>query len=86
MKKMDISKVLKLSSKKKFEAACATFDIVDHILKIEVPSFLKGRKLAVQAINLLADKQLKYGFQEPPKEPVVDDTQPSKEPEANSKS
>ena len=78
---MDISKVLKLSSKKKFEVACATFDIVDHILKIEVPSFLKGRKLAVQAINLLADEQLKYGFQNPSREQNSDNTQSPEEPE-----
>ena len=65
MRRMDISKVLELSDKKKFEVACATFDIVDHILKVDIPSFLKGRKLAVQAINLLADGQLKYGFKKP---------------------
>ena len=45
MKRMDISKVLKLSDKKKFEVACATFDIVDHILKVDVPPVFEGAEV-----------------------------------------
>ena len=62
MKQIDISKILNLTDKNKFEITCAAFDAVDHVLKLDIPKSLKGRKSAVQAISLLADNQLKYGY------------------------
>ena len=64
MKLVDISKVLTLSKKQKFETTCASFDLVDHIFKVDMPLSLRKKKLAVQAISLLADGHIKYGYQE----------------------
>ena len=64
MRRIPISKVLDLTQQNKFEVICATFDAVDHIFKVDIPRSLKGRKSAIQAMTLLADDQLKYGYDE----------------------
>ena len=64
MKRFPISKVLDLTQQNKFEVICAAFDAVDHIFKVDIPRSLKGRKSAIQAMTLLADDQLKYGYDE----------------------
>lgn len=63
MKHIEISKFLTLSKANKYEVACATFDLVDHIFKLDVPRSLRGRKLSVQAISLLADGAVQYGYE-----------------------
>jgi len=62
MKTLEISKVFELKEKSKYEIACATFDVVDHIFKVDVPKGIKNRKLAVQALSLLANNELKYDY------------------------
>ena len=64
MREIEISKVLQLGRQKKYEMACASFDLVDHIFKVEVPRSLRGRKMAVQALSLLADGHIQYGYEE----------------------
>lgn len=70
MRDIEISKVLSLSKDKKYEIACACFDVVDHILKVDIPRSLKGRKRSVQAMSLIADENLKFGY-EKSRKPVV---------------
>ncbi len=64
MKQIEISKVLSLTKKNKYAVACASFDVVDHIFKIEIPRSMRGRKLSVQAMTLLADGAINYGYEE----------------------
>ncbi|MDH5717544.1 MAG: hypothetical protein OEZ22_07880 [Spirochaetia bacterium] len=63
MKEIEIAKVLGLAKKQKYEVTCASFDLVDHIFKVDLPRSLKNRKLAVQAMSLLAEGHIKYGFE-----------------------
>lgn len=63
MRDIEIAKVLYLAKNKKYEVTCAAFDLVDHMPKVEVPRLLKGRKLAVQAMSLIADEQVNYGYE-----------------------
>ena len=65
MKELEISKVLNLAKIKKYEVACASFDLIDHIFKIEIPRSMKTRKLAVQAMSLLVDGNVQYGYDLP---------------------
>ena len=65
MNSIDISKVINLAKNNKFEIACASFDVIDHIFKIDIPKHLQGNKLAVQALNLLADGNVQYGYDTP---------------------
>ena len=74
MKEIEIAKVLNLSKNQKYEITCATFDVVDHIFKIDVPRSLKPRKLAVQAMALLADGNVQYGYEK--EAPVADHALP----------
>lgn len=60
---MEITKVLNLTKANKYAMACAAFDLVDHIFKVEVPKPLKTRKLSVQAMTLLQDGVIKFGFE-----------------------
>lgn len=62
MKDIEIAKILYLAKSKKYEVACASFDVVDHLFKLEIPKGLKRRKSAVQTLNILADEQVKYGY------------------------
>lgn len=62
MKDIEIAKILYLAKSKKYEVACASFDVVDHLFKLDVPKNLKRRKSAVQTLSLLADEQVKYGY------------------------
>jgi len=62
MKNIEISKILQLAKTSKYESAVAAFDLVDHIFKVEVPRNLYGRKHAVQAMSLLADEEIHYGY------------------------
>jgi len=62
MKEMEISKVLNLVKGNKYEAACAAFDLVDHIFKVDVPKNMRTRKLSVQAMTLLHDGAIKFGY------------------------
>ena len=62
MKTIDVSKVLNLTKDKKFEVTCASFHAVDHIFKVDLPRSLKGHKPAIQAMSLLANGQLQYGY------------------------
>lgn len=65
MKEMEISKVLNLVKGNKYEAACAAFDLVDHIFKVDVPKNMRSRKLSVQAMSLLHDGAIKFGYDNP---------------------
>lgn len=66
VKQFEINKVLDLTKGNKYEVACASFDVVDHIFKLDVPRGMKGRKLAVQAMSLLGDGQVKFGYEKEP--------------------
>ena len=68
MKHIEISKFLTLSKANKYEVACATFDLVDHIFKLDIPRSLRDRKISVQAISLLADGAVQYGYEKEAKE------------------
>ncbi|MDH4262616.1 MAG: hypothetical protein OEV78_06195 [Spirochaetia bacterium] len=63
MKEMEITKVLNLVKGNKYEAACAAFDLVDHIFKVDVPKSMRTRKLSVQAMSLLHDGVIKFGYE-----------------------
>ena len=63
MKELEISKVLNLVKGNKYEAACAAFDLVDHIFKVDVPKSMKSRKLSVQAMSLLHDGNIQFGYE-----------------------
>jgi len=63
MREIEISKILGLSKSKKYEITCASFDVVDHIFKVEIPRSMKHRKLAVQAMNMLAEGHIQYGYE-----------------------
>lgn len=65
MKDIEIAKILYLAKSKKYEIACASFDVVDHLGKLEVPKGLKRRKGAVQTLSLLADEKVRYGYDRP---------------------
>ena len=69
MREIEISKVLGLSKSKKYEITCASFDLVDHIFKVEIPRSMKHRKLAVQAMNMLSEGHIQYGYEKPRPEP-----------------
>ncbi len=73
MKDIEIAKILYLARTKKYEVTCATFDTVDHIFKIDLPRSLKSRKLAVQALSLIADGIIKYGYEPTTTAHVVED-------------
>ena len=63
MKEIEISKVLNLAKNQKYEVTCATFDLVDHIFKVDVPRSMKNRKLAVQSMSLIADGNIQYDYE-----------------------
>jgi len=63
MKEIEIAKVINLARDKKYEVTCAAFDLVDHIFKVDVGRSLKKRKLAVQAMSLLSEGHIKYGYE-----------------------
>ena len=63
MKHIEIAKVLTLAKENKYEMACATFDVVDHIFKVDVPRSLRGRKMSIQAMSLLADGVVQFGYE-----------------------
>ncbi|MDH4200160.1 MAG: hypothetical protein OEV66_07240 [Spirochaetia bacterium] len=63
MKEFEISKVLNLAKGNKYAIACASFDLVDHIFKVEVPKNMRTRKLSVQAMSLLHEGSVKYGYE-----------------------
>ncbi|MCX7631895.1 MAG: hypothetical protein N2Z22_01030 [Turneriella sp.] len=73
MKDIEIAKILFLAKSKKYEVACACFDIVDHLPKLDVPKSLKKRKGAVQTLALLADGKVKYGYERKPNVAVAED-------------
>jgi hypothetical protein len=73
MKDIEIAKILYLAKSKKYEVACASFDVVDHLSKLEVPKSLKRRKIAVQTLSLLADEKVRYGYDRKDKVIVADD-------------
>ena len=70
MRDIEIAKILYLAKNKKYEVTCAAFDLVDHMPKVEIPRILKGRKLAVQAMSLIADEQVNYGYENEEMAPV----------------
>ncbi len=73
MKDIEIAKILYLAKSKKYEVACASFDVVDHLFKLDVPKSLKRRKSAVQTLSLLADEKVRYGYDRKDKVIVADD-------------
>jgi hypothetical protein len=73
MKDIEIAKILYLAKSKKYEVACASFDVVDHLSKLEVPKSLKRRKSAVQTLSLLADEKVRYGYDRKDKVIVAED-------------
>ena len=62
MKDIEIAKILSLAKSNKYEVACASFDVVDHLFKLDIPKGLKRRKSAVQTLSILADEKVKYGY------------------------
>ena len=62
MKDIEIAKILYLAKSKKYEVACASFDVVDHLFKLDVPKGLKRRKSSVQTLSMLADEKVKFGY------------------------
>lgn len=68
MKDIEITKILFLAQDNRYELTCAGFDVIDHINKIDLPGNLKNslktRKLAVQALTLLSEKQVQFGYEE----------------------
>lgn len=62
MKDIEIAKILYLAKSKKYEVACASFDVVDHLFKLDIPKGLKRRKSAVQTLSMLADEKVKFGY------------------------
>lgn len=79
MKDIEIAKILFLAKQKKYEVTCAIFDVADHILKLDIPKNLRNRKLAVQAMNLVADGLVKYGYEPGPKVAVEEEEEEEKE-------
>lgn len=73
MKDIEIAKILYLAKSKKYEVACASFDVVDHLFKLEIPKGLKRRKGAVQALSMLADEKVHYGYDRKNNVIVADD-------------
>ena len=73
MKDIEIAKILYLAKSKKYEVACASFDVVDHLFKLEIPKGLKRRKSAVQTLSMLADEKVRYGYDRKDKVIVADD-------------
>lgn len=73
MKDIEIAKILYLAKSKKYEVACASFDVVDHLFKLEIPKGLKRRKSAVQTLSILADEKIKYGYDRKEVVAVADD-------------
>ncbi|GAB4429339.1 MAG: hypothetical protein OHK0011_11730 [Turneriella sp.] len=73
MRDIEIAKILYLAKSKKYEVACASFDVVDHLFKLEIPKGLKRRKSAVQTLSLLADEKVRYGYDRKDKVIVADD-------------
>ncbi|HRP68307.1 MAG TPA: hypothetical protein PLY93_02125 [Turneriella sp.] len=73
MKDIEIAKILYLAKSKKYEVACASFDVVDHLGKLDVPKNLKRRKNAVQTLSLLADEQVKFGYERRAEVALADD-------------
>ena len=71
MKEIEISKVLNLAKNQKYEVTCATFDLVDHIFKVDVPRSMKSRKLAVQSMSLIADGNIQYDYEKSPPSAVA---------------
>lgn len=73
MKDIEIAKVLFLAQDNRYELTCAGFDVIDHINKIEVSSSLKNslktRKLAVQALTLLSEKQVQFDYEQVSEKP-----------------
>lgn len=63
MKEIEMSKVLNLAKSQKYEVTCATFDLVDHIFKVDVPRSMKSRKLAVQSMSLIADGHIQFDYE-----------------------
>jgi hypothetical protein len=73
MKDIEIAKILYLAKSKKYEVACASFDVVDHLFKLEIPKGLKRRKSAVQTLSMLADEKVRYGYDRKDNVIVADD-------------
>jgi hypothetical protein len=73
MKDIEIAKILYLAKSKKYEVACASFDVVDHLFKLEIPKGLKRRKSAVQTLSMLADEKVRYGYDRKNNVIVADD-------------
>lgn len=64
MKEIDISKVINLARTKKYEVTVASFDVVENLPLLDVPRSLKGRKRAIQALSLISDGGVQYGYDE----------------------
>ncbi|AFM12674.1 hypothetical protein [Turneriella parva] len=73
MKDIEIAKILYLAKSKKYEVACASFDVVDHLFKLDVPKGLKRRKSSVQTLSMLADEKVKFGYDRKEAVAVADD-------------
>lgn len=73
MKDIEIAKILYLAKSKKYEVACASFDVVDHLFKLDIPKGLKRRKSAVQTLSMLADEKVRYGYDRKESVIVADD-------------
>lgn len=59
----DILKVVELARFKKYEITAAGFAVLDKIDKIpNIPKKLKSRKVAIQAMYVLSEGLVKYGY------------------------
>ncbi len=64
MKELDIGRVINLAKNRKYEITVACFDVVENLPLLDVPRSMKGRKRAVQALSLLSDGEVQYGYNE----------------------
>ncbi len=64
MKELDIGRVINLAKNRKYEITVASFDVVENLPLLDVPRSMKGRKRAVQALSLLSDGGVQYGYNE----------------------
>jgi hypothetical protein len=58
----DISKLIELVRVSKYEMTSAGFAALDKIDRLPVPQKLKNRKIAVQALSVLSEGSIQYGY------------------------
>lgn len=61
-KDFDITKLLDLAGKSKYEITVAGFEVIDNLDIIEVPRKMSNRKPAIQALYTLSESNVNFGF------------------------